>query len=95
MVISCLFDEVRMVRLWLRDDQLDRIAALLPGKTVDPGRSAADNRMFVEAVLWLARTGSPWRDLPMDALRAPDRDDTLHGCWPERCISRADRASPT
>ena len=55
-----------MVRLWLRDDQFDRIAALLPGKAGDPGRSAADNRMFVEAVLWLARTGSPWRDLPTE-----------------------------
>ena len=31
-----------------------------------PGRTAADNRLFVEAVLWIARTGSPWRDLPPD-----------------------------
>ena len=55
-----------MVRLWLRDDQFERMAALLPGKAGDPGRTAADNRMFVEAVLWLARTGSPWRDLPTE-----------------------------
>ena len=34
------------------------------GKATDPGRSGADNRLFVEAVLWIARTGSPWRDLP-------------------------------
>lgn len=53
-----------MVRVWLRDDQFERIAALLPGKAGDPGRTAADNRLFVEAVLWIARTGSPWRDLP-------------------------------
>ena len=25
---------------------------------------ASDNRMFVEGVLWIVRTGSPWRDLP-------------------------------
>jgi len=50
--------------MWLRDDQFERIAALLPGKASDPGRTAADNRLFVEAVLWIARTGSPWRDLP-------------------------------
>ena len=47
-----------MSRMCLRDDQFERIAALLPGKASDPGRTAADNRMFVEAVLWIARTGS-------------------------------------
>ena len=54
-----------MTRMWLRDDQFERIEALLPGKASDPGRTAADNRLFVEAVLWIARTGAPWRDLPL------------------------------
>ena len=31
---------------------------------MDPGRSGSDDRRFVEAVFWIARTGSPWRDLP-------------------------------
>ncbi len=48
----------------LNDEQWSRISPLLPGKAGDPGRSGADNRLFLEAVLWLARTGSPWRDLP-------------------------------
>jgi transposase len=48
----------------LRDDQWERIAHLLPGKPGDRGRRAADNRLFVEAVLWMARAGAPWRDLP-------------------------------
>jgi transposase len=55
-----------MVRYWLRDDQYERIASLLPGKKGDPGRTGKDNRLFVEAVLWIARTGSPWRDLPAE-----------------------------
>ena len=28
------------------------------------GVTAKGNRLFIEAVLWIARTGSPWRDLP-------------------------------
>jgi len=53
-----------MVRMILRDDQWDRIKAHLPGKASDCGVTAANNRLFIEAVLWIARTGSPWRDLP-------------------------------
>jgi transposase len=26
--------------------------------------TAKDNRLFVNAVLWIAKTGAPWRDLP-------------------------------
>jgi len=48
----------------LTDEQWQTIEGLLPGKPGDRGRSAKDNRLFVEAVIWLARTGSPWRDLP-------------------------------
>jgi transposase len=47
----------------LSNVQWERVAPLLPGKVGDPGRSGADNRLFLEAVLWIARTGSPWRDL--------------------------------
>lgn len=52
-----------MARKILRDDQWERIEPLLPGKSTDRGVTA-DNRLFVEAVLWLLRTGAPWRDLP-------------------------------
>ena len=52
-----------MPRKLLRDDQWDRIKDLLPGKVSDAGVTGKDNRLFVEAVLWIARTGSPWRDL--------------------------------
>jgi len=53
-----------MERTLLRDDQWERIAHLLPGKAGDRGVTAKDNRLFIEAVLWIARTGAPWRDLP-------------------------------
>ena len=52
------------VRLVLSDRQWRHIDKLCVGKPEDPGGTGADNRMFVEAVLWIARTGSPWRDLP-------------------------------
>ena len=53
-----------MDRDLLKDEQWKRIAPLLPGKKGDPGRSGEDNRLFLEAVLWLVRAGAPWRDLP-------------------------------
>ncbi len=50
----------------LRDDQWERIKDALPGKAEDPGRTSADNRLFIEAVMWIAKTGAPWRDLPSE-----------------------------
>lgn len=48
----------------LSDEQWSQIEPLLPGRKGDPGVTAEDNRQFVNAVLWLAKTGVPWRDLP-------------------------------
>lgn len=48
----------------LTDEQWAAIEPLLPGRAGDPGRTAADNRLFVDAVLFVAKTGVPWRDLP-------------------------------
>ena len=53
-----------MIRTVLTDVQWERIAPLLPGKKGDAGRTGKDNRRFVEGVLWMVRTGAPWRDLP-------------------------------
>jgi len=55
-----------MARKMLRDDQWERIKDMLPGKPTDCGVTAKDNRLFIEAVLWILRTGSPWRDLPRE-----------------------------
>ena len=53
-----------MNRWVLKDEQWERVAPLLPGKAGDPGRTGSDNRLFLEAVVWMVRTGAPWRDLP-------------------------------
>jgi putative transposase len=50
--------------MMLSEAQWERIAPELPGKKGDPGATARNNRLFVEAVLWTARAGAPWRDLP-------------------------------
>ena len=41
----------------LSEQQWERIAPLIPGKEGDPGRSGDDNRMFIEGVLSIVRTG--------------------------------------
>lgn len=48
----------------LRDDQWNQIKNMLPGRAGSVGVTAADNRLFVEAVLCRYRAGCPWRDLP-------------------------------
>jgi transposase len=53
-----------MDRFVLTDAQWAKMEPHCLGKRGDPGRSGKDNRLFVEAVLWIVRTGSPWRDLP-------------------------------
>jgi transposase len=53
-----------MDRRSLTDAQWAKMQPHCRGKVSDPGRTGGDNRLFLEAVLWIARTGSPWRDLP-------------------------------
>jgi transposase len=53
-----------MHRYAVTDEQWPRLQHLLPGRRGQPGRPAQDNRLFLDAVLWGARTGAPWRDLP-------------------------------
>jgi len=51
-------------RYELTDAQWRRVEDLLPGKKSDPGRTGGDNRLFVNAVLWVLRSGAHWHDLP-------------------------------
>lgn len=52
-------------RYELTDQEWERIAPLLPSpKTGKPGRPPKDNRLMLNAMVWLARSGAAWRDLP-------------------------------
>jgi transposase len=51
-------------RYELSEAQWQRIERLLPGKLGDRGRTGSDNRLFVNACLWVLRPGAHWRDLP-------------------------------
>lgn len=51
-------------RYELSDVQWSRIEGLLPGRAETVGRTAADNRVFINAVLWVLRSGAHWHDLP-------------------------------
>jgi putative transposase len=66
LIHCCLLEAAMGVldRLILRDDQWERMSGHIIGDERTRGSSGRDNRMFVEAVLWIVRTGSPWRDLP-------------------------------
>jgi len=53
-----------------RHDITDHVWSLLeshlPGQSGQWGGIAKDNRLFINAVFWILRTGSPWRDIPPD-----------------------------
>ena len=51
-------------RFVVTNEVWQRLEPRLPGKASDAGATAKDNRLFLEAVFWRVRTGSPWRDLP-------------------------------
>ena len=52
-----------MARLLLTDEEWDLIADAFP-KPAPTGRPQRDPRVIVDGILWILRTGSPWRDLP-------------------------------
>ena len=53
-----------MRRHEISQEAWERIEHLLPGRSGDVGVTAVDNRLFINAVYWIAKTGAPWRDLP-------------------------------
>ena len=76
-------------RSLLTDAQWARLSPLLPGQERSPGTTAKDTRLFVEAVLWRARCGVSWRDLPVErfgpwhTVYARFRRWRQAGVWPQ------------
>ena len=54
-----------MSRFVIDDSMWRKLENLLPSFPKG-GRPSGDNRLFLEAVCWIVRTGAPWRDLPPD-----------------------------
>ena len=54
-----------MIRELLTDEQWELIQDLLP-EPAATGRPPVDRRMVIDGILWINRTGAPWRDLPSD-----------------------------
>lgn len=52
-----------MLRHRLTDEQWDLIADVFDAPAAT-GRPPRDRRQVVDGILWVLRTGSPWRDLP-------------------------------
>ena len=72
-----------MTRNVLIDEQWKRIEPLLSGKPSDCGVTGRNNRLFLEAVLWVCRTGAPWRDLP-EALGSWHTVYTRYNRWSKK-----------
>jgi len=57
--------DIMLRRYELTDQEWEQVAALLPPeKTGKPGRPSKDNRTMLNGMVWIARSGAPWRDLP-------------------------------
>jgi len=53
-----------MRRYELTDEQWERIKGLLPGQKPRTGRPNLDHRQIINGILWVLKSGAPWRDLP-------------------------------
>ncbi len=53
-----------MKRGELTDEQWEKLQPLLPPQKPTRGRPSHDHRTIIDGMLWIDRTGAPWRDLP-------------------------------
>lgn len=69
----------------LRDDQWDRLRAFVPGGRKGRRGPRSDGRLFFDAILWVARSGGRWRDLP-ERFGPYDRAKRRYYRWVERGV---------
>jgi transposase len=67
----------------LRDDQWERLKPFVPGGMKGKRGPRSDARRFFDAVLWLARSGARWRDLPEDRFGPYQRAKRRYYRWIE------------
>src|SRR5581483_2860715 len=48
----------------LTDEQWRFVRKLLPARTAKTGRRPRNPRLMLNGMMWILRTGAPWRDLP-------------------------------
>lgn len=71
-----------MTRHRLTDKQWALIADLFPAPAAT-GRPPTDRRLVVNGILWILKTGSPWRDLPEDEFGPWETIYGLFNTWNE------------
>jgi|SRR5579863_1962645 len=69
-----------MIRHRLTDKQWFLIADLFPAPA-GTGRPPTDRRLVVDGILWILRTGSPWRDLPEEEFGPWETVYGLFNAW--------------
>lgn len=77
-----------MVRMLLRDYDWERLEKLLPDQKGKQGRPRKNDRLIIEGILWVLRTGAPWRDIPPEfgpwtTISNRYRRWTKNGVWQE------------
>jgi transposase len=55
-----------MARTLLKDGEWNIIKVFIPNNKGKQGRPPTQNRKTLEAILWILRTGAPWRDIPKE-----------------------------
>lgn len=72
----------------LTDEQWARLSRLMPGGCKGKRGPRSNNRQFIDAVLWMARAGSRWRDLP-ERFGRPGTVKQRYYDWIERGVFTA------